>query len=77
MIRWQLQLNESEFEQTVGDSEGQKSLQFMCAAVHGVTKSWAQPSDQMTTRTTKNKCLVNKCLPLQKIILLEIKSCLW
>ena len=31
------QLNGHEFEQTIGDSEGQGSLG---AAVHGVAKSW-------------------------------------
>ena len=36
MIGWHHQLNEHEFKQTLGDSEGQESL---CAAVHGVMES--------------------------------------
>ena len=35
MVRWHHQLNGHEFEQTLGDSEGQGSL----ATVHGVTES--------------------------------------
>ena len=35
MVEWHHQLNGHEFEQTPGDSEGQRSL----AAVHGVTES--------------------------------------
>ena len=49
MFGWHHQLGGHEFEQTSGDSEGQGSL---CAAVHGVTKSWTQLSDGITT----NKC---------------------
>ena len=37
MIGWHHRLNGHEFEQTLGDSEGQESL---AAAVHGVAKSW-------------------------------------
>ena len=36
MVGWHHQPNGHEFEQTLGDSEGQGSL---CAAVHGATKS--------------------------------------
>ena len=35
--RWHHRLNGQEFEQTLGDGEGQGRLG---AAVHGVTKSW-------------------------------------
>ena len=37
MVGWHHRLNEHEFEQTLGDSEGQASL--VCA-VHGVIKTW-------------------------------------
>ena len=33
MVGWYHQLNEHEFEQTLGDSEGEEAW---CAAVHGV-----------------------------------------
>ena len=36
MVGWHNRLNRHEFEQTVGDSEGQGSL---ASAVHGITKS--------------------------------------
>ena len=36
MVGWYHQFNEHEFEQTLGDSEGQGSWR---AAVHGVTRS--------------------------------------
>ena len=36
MVGWHNRLNGHEFEQTVGDSEGQGSL---ASAVHGITKS--------------------------------------
>ena len=39
MVGWHYGLNGHEFEQSPGDSEDQESL---CAAVHGVTKSWTQ-----------------------------------
>ena len=38
MVGWHHRLIEHEFEQTLGDSNGQGSL---CAAVHGVAKSQA------------------------------------
>ena len=41
MAGWHHQLNEHEFEQTPGDSEGQGSL----AAVYEVTKSGSQISN--------------------------------
>ena len=42
MVGWHHQLNEHEFEQTLGDSEGQRNLH---AAVHEVAKSWTWFSD--------------------------------
>ena len=42
MVGWNHQLNEHEFEQTLGDGEGQEAWH---AAVHGVTKTWTQLSD--------------------------------
>ena len=36
MLGWHHRLNGHESEQTRGDSDGQG----ICAAVHGVTKSW-------------------------------------
>ena len=36
MVGWHHRFNGREFEQTLGDSEGQG---IMCAVVHGVTKS--------------------------------------
>ena len=44
MIRWHHWLNAHEFEQTLGDSEGQRSL-----VVHGVAGSQTQLSDWATT----------------------------
>ena len=52
MTGWHHWLRECEFEQTQGDSDGQRSL---CAAVHGVTKSWTRLSN-WTTRTKMNTC---------------------
>jgi len=42
---WMVSLDGCEFEQTLGDTEGQGSL---CAAVHGVAKSRTQLSNWMT-----------------------------
>ena len=42
MVEWHHQFNGYEFEQTLGNSEGQGNL---CAAVHGIAKSWTQLSD--------------------------------
>ena len=42
MVGWHHQLNGREFEQTLGDGEGQEAWH---AAVHGVAKSWTQLSD--------------------------------
>ena len=46
LIGWHHRLNWHEFEQTVGDSEGQGSLLY---AGHGVTNCWTQLSDWTTT----------------------------
>ena len=42
MVGWHHRLNGHEFEQALGDSEGQRSLH---AVVHGVTKSWTRLND--------------------------------
>ena len=42
MVGWHHQLNGHEFEQTLGDGEGQEAWH---AAVHGVAKSRTQLSD--------------------------------
>ena len=42
VVGWHHGLNDHEFEQALGDGEGQGSL---AAAVHGVTKSQTQLSD--------------------------------
>ena len=42
MFGWQHRLNGHEFEQSLGDSEGQEAL---CAVLHGVTNSQTQLSD--------------------------------
>ena len=41
MVGWPYRLNIHEFEQTLGDSEGQGSLACF-ATVHGVAKSWTR-----------------------------------
>ena len=42
MVGWHYQIDGHEFEQTLGVGDGQGSLS---AAVHGVSKNWAQLSD--------------------------------
>ena len=37
MVGWHLQLNGHDFEETLGNSEGQEAWH---SAVHGVAKSW-------------------------------------
>ena len=49
MVRQHHWLNEDEFEQTLGDSERQRSL---ACAVHGVAKSWTWFSNWTTIITT-------------------------
>ena len=39
MVGWHHRLNAHKFEQTLGDSEGERHALWH-AAVHGVTKSW-------------------------------------
>ena len=46
VVGWYHRLNGYEFEQTLGDDEGQRSLM---AAVHGVANSWTQLSNWKTT----------------------------
>ena len=43
MVGWHHQFNGHEFEQTLGDSEGQGCI--WRALVHGVAKRWTQLSD--------------------------------
>ena len=42
MVGWYHQLDRHEFEQAPGVGDGQGAL---CAAVHGVAKSWTQVSN--------------------------------
>ena len=46
MVGWHHRFNGLEFEQTLGDGEGQETWG---AAVHVVTKSWTQLGNQTTT----------------------------
>ena len=48
MVGWHHPLNRHEFEQTLGDDG---DMEAWGAAVHGVTKSWAQVSDWTTTKS--------------------------
>ena len=43
MVAWHHQISGHEFEQILGDREGQSSLE--CCTVHGVAKSWSRLSD--------------------------------
>ena len=52
MIRYHHQLSGHEFEQTLGDSEGQEAWHTV---VHVVTNNWTQFSDWTTTTTAKSK----------------------
>ena len=47
MVEWHHWLNGHEFEQTLGDSEGQRSLAWS-AALHGVAKNWTWLSNWTT-----------------------------
>ena len=49
-IRWQLRLNESEFEQTVGDSEGQKSLACCSSWGHKELDTTEWPNDNKNNK---------------------------
>ena len=42
MVGWHHRLNGHEFEQSLGDGEGQEAWH---SEVHGVTKSWTRLSD--------------------------------
>ena len=59
-VGWHHQLNGPEFEQTLGDGEGQGSLR---AAAHGVPKSWTQLSE-WTTKSSRGRelCMVAPAL---------------
>ena len=46
MVAWHHQISGHEFEQILGDREGQSSLE--CCTVHGVAKSWSRLSDWTT-----------------------------
>ena len=51
MVGWYHGLNGHEFEQTLGDGEGQGSLG---AAVHGVTKRWTKVRQKESTDNNNN-----------------------
>ena len=58
MVGQHHQLSEHEFEETPEDSGGRGAW---CAVVHGVTKTWAQFSDQTTTKNKYTKsCMLGK-----------------
>ena len=66
MVGWHHQLDGHEFEQTQGDSEGQRSL--ACCTVHGVAKSQTRVSDwTITTLGERTRVLLR---PWEKGILL-------
>ena len=48
MVGWHHRLNGHDFEQVLGDGEGQESLAYY-TAVHTVAKSWTQLSDWTAT----------------------------
>ena len=58
MVGWHHLLKAHEFEQILGDIEGQYRGAW-CAAVHGVAKSETQLSDWKTTATYVRVCVLN------------------
>ena len=48
MVGWQHQLDEQEFEQTLGDSEGQESL--VCCSL------WGHKESEITEQLNSNLC---------------------
>ena len=69
MVGWHHRFNGHEFEQALGDDEGQESL----VAVHGVAKSWAQLSNWTTT----NKELIQPSSKKPQTILLKNGQRTW
>ena len=57
MVWWHHQLNGHEFEQTLGDGEGQGSL---AAAVHGVSES--DKTEQLNNNNSSKVWLSGPCL---------------
>ena len=53
MVRWHHQLNEHEFEQASGDSEGH-AREAWHTALHGVTNSGTQPSERQHNMGSNN-----------------------
>ena len=53
MVGWHHPLNGHGFEQTLGDSGGQRSL-VCCLELNGVTKTWTQLSESTATTTAAN-----------------------
>ena len=49
MVRWHLRLNGHEFEQTLGDGEGQGSLVY--------SSPWGHKESDMTERLNNNNCM--------------------
>ena len=67
MVGWHHQLVGYEFEYALGVGDGQGSL--VCRAVHGVTKSRTQLSDQTELKETKREYTEN-----YKTLVKEIKG---
>ena len=53
MVGWHHPLNGHGFEQTLGDSGGQRSL-VCCLELNGVTKTWTRLSESTATTTAAN-----------------------
>ena len=63
MVGWHHRLNGHEFEQTLGDSEGQGSL---TRCIHRVVKSWTQLSNWRTTTNINVYTLTDKGTKIRK-----------
>ena len=63
MVGWHHWLNGHEFDQPLGDSEGQGSLN---AAVHGITKKWTRLNN-WTTKTWRDMLMRNHFIDYRNI----------
>ena len=73
MVGWHHRLDGHEFEQALGDAEGQEAWR---AAVHGVTKSWTREQQQQQSLLQVFASTLWACLQDQKSMIKHTLSLL-
>ena len=75
MVGWHHQLNDLEFEQTLGDGEGQGNLAWCSSQGHKESDKIQRLSNKISKRDARHRCYKNKILEFQlsKYLIRQVK----